>query len=93
MNNSNIQQEKQRFMNVLWAQKTIELSELQHVGENVFALNAIELPADDKFTSSYDQTLGINSSQRAMMKEASGETGLTNYRNYINVASNLQKPK
>lgn len=80
-------------MNGLWPQKTIELSELQHVGENVFALNGIELPADDKFTSSYDQTLGINSSQRAMVKEASGETGLTNYRNYINVASNLQKPK
>lgn len=43
--------------------------------------------------SSYDQTLGINSRQRAMVKEASGETGLTNYRNYINVASHLQKPK
>lgn len=69
MNNSNIQQVKQRFMNGLWPQKTIELSELQHVGENVFALNGIELPADDKFTSSYDQTLGINSSQRVMVKK------------------------
>lgn len=28
-----------------------------------------------------------------MVKGASGETGLTNYRNYINVALNMQNPK
>lgn len=93
MNNSTFQQEKQRFMMGLWPHKTIELSELQHVCENVYSLNGVELPADSAFTSSYDQTIGINSSQRSMVKEASGETGLTNYRNYINVAANLQKPK
>ena len=93
MNNSTFQQEKQRFMMGLWPHKTIELSELQHVCENVYSLNGVELPADSAFTSSYDQTIGINSSQRSMVKKASGETGLTNYRNYINVAANLQKPK
>lgn len=93
MNHSKFQQEKQRFIQGLWPQKTIELSELQHVGENIYAIDNTELPAENKFTASYDRAIGISNKQRNIVKEASGETGLTNYRNYINVASNLVKPK
>lgn len=80
-------------MQELWPQKTIELGSLTHVGENIFSIDGMEAPASSVFTDAYDRIIGIDSRQRKMVKEASGETGLTNYRNYINVASNIQKPK
>lgn len=80
-------------MQGLWPQKTIELSEILHVGDNVYSVGGVEIEAVDSFANSYDRIIGINSRQRDMVKEASGENGLTNYRNYINVAFNIQKPK
>ena len=80
-------------MQGLWPQKTISLSGLAHVGENVYSVEGIEIPASIGFADTYDRIIGIDSRQKKMVKEASGETGLTNYRNYINVASNIQKPK
>lgn len=80
-------------MQGLCPQKTIPLSGLIHVGENVYSIGGVEVPASDTFTETYDHIIGIDSRQRKMVKEASGETGLKNYRNYINVASNIQKPK
>lgn len=80
-------------MQGLWPQKTIELNEVLHVGENIYSIGGTEIKAVDSFTKSYDRIIGINTRQRDMVKEASGENGLTNYRNYINVASNIQKPK
>lgn len=93
MNNSEFQYQKQQFMQGLWPQKAIELSEVLHVGDNIYSVGNMEIEAVDSFTKSYDRIIGINSRQRDMVKEASGENGLTNYRNYINVASNIQKPK
>ena len=80
-------------MQGLWPQKTISLSGLAHVGENVYSMDGKEVTASCVFTDAYDRIIGIDSRQRKMVKEASGETRLTNYRNYINVASNMQKPK
>lgn len=80
-------------MQELWPQKTIDLGSLTHVGENVFSIDGMEVPAGSLFTDAYDRIIGIDSRQRTMVKEASGETGLTNFRNYINVASNIQKPQ
>ncbi|MDO5017070.1 MAG: hypothetical protein Q4E10_01755 [Porphyromonas sp.] len=93
MDNSEFQHHKQQFMQGLWPQKSIELSEVLHVGDNVFSIGGLDIEAFDRFTKSYDQIIGINSQQRDMVKEASGENGLTNYRNYINVASNIQKSR
>lgn len=80
-------------MQGLCPQKTISLSGLTHVGKNVYSIEGIEVPASDTFTETYDRIIGIDIRQRNMVEEASGETGLKNYRNYINVASNIQKPK
>ena len=74
-------------------QKIIDLSEVLHVGDNVYSVSGTEIEASSVFSKLYDRIIGINKRQRDMVKEASGETGLTNYRNYINVASNMQKPK
>ena len=73
-------------MQGLWPQKTIELNEVLHVGENIYSIGGTEIKAVDSFTKSYDRIIGINTRQRDMVKEASGENGPTNYRNYINVA-------
>lgn len=80
-------------MQELCPQKTIPLTELIHVGESVFSIEGVEVPVRDTFAKTYDRIIGIDSRQRKMVKGASGETGLKNYRNYINVASNIQKPK
>lgn len=80
-------------MQGLWPHKTVTMSEITHVGENVYSIAGTEVPAGNVFTDAYDHIIGIDSQQREMVKEASGETGLTNYRNYINMASNMQKPK
>lgn len=93
MTDSEFQLKKQQFMQGLWPQKTISLSGLAYVGENVYSMDGKEVTASCVFTDAYDRIIGIDSRQRKMVKEASGETRLTNYRNYINVASNMQKPK
>ena len=80
-------------MQGLWPQKNVNLSNLVHVGENLYSLGGTEILATEVFTDTYDRIIGIDSRQRKMVKEASGETGLTNYRNYINVASNMQESK
>lgn len=80
-------------MQGLWPQKAIGLSEVLHIGDNNYSIGNMEIEAVDSFTKSYDRIIGINSRQRNMVKAASGENGLINYRNYINVASNIQKPK
>lgn len=80
-------------MEGLCPQKIVSLSGLTHVGENVYSIGGAEVTANSAFTDAYDRIIGIDSRQRKMVKEASGETGLRNYRNYINVASNMQKPK
>ena len=80
-------------MQGLCPQKTISLSGLTHMGENVYSIEGVEVPACETFTETYDRIIGIDNRQRKMVKQASGETGLKNYRNYINVASNIQKPK
>jgi len=93
MTNSEFQYQKQQFMQGLWPQKAIDLSEVLHVGDNIYSVGGAEIEAVDSFAKSYDRIIGISNRQRDMVKEASGENGLTNYRNYINVASNIQKPK
>lgn len=93
MNNSDFQRSKQQFTQGLWPQKTIQLNELLHVGENVYSIGGTEIVASSVFTDTYDHIIGINQHQKKMVKDASGETGLTNYRNYINVASSIQKTK
>ena len=62
-------------MQGLCPQKTIPLSGLIHVGENVYSIGGVEVPASDTFTETYDHIIGIDSRQRKMVKEASGETG------------------
>ena len=93
MNTFSYQQQKKQFMEALLPHKTIDLCELQHVGDNIFDHQGIELAAEDDFTQKYDDILGINGHHRKLVKGASGETGLSNYRNYINVASNMDKPR
>lgn len=80
-------------MQGLWPQKVIDLSCIMHIGEDVYSIEGTEIQADNVFTNAFDRIIGIGSQQRKMVKGASGETGLTNYRNYINVALNMQKPK
>lgn len=80
-------------MQGLWPYKIIDLSGLEHVGGNVYSIEGTEVPATSAFTEVHDSIIGIDRKQGKMVKEASGETGLTNYRNYINVVSNMQKPK
>ena len=80
-------------MQGLWPQKVIDLSCIMHIGEDVYSIEGTEIQADNVFTNAFDRIIGIGSQQRKMVKGASGETGLTNYRNYIKVALNMQKPK
>lgn len=93
MNNSEFQRSKLQFTQGLWPQKSINLNELLHVGENVYSIGGTEMAASSLFTDTYDRIIGIDKHQKKMVKDASGENGLTNYRNYINVASSIQKTK
>lgn len=93
MTNSDFQRKKQQFTQGLWPQKTVRLNELLHVGENVYSIDGKEIVASNLFTDTYDSIIGIDKHLKKIVKEASGETGLTNYRNYINVASSIQKAK
>lgn len=93
MTHSDFQLKKQQLLRCLWPQKTIALSTLTCVDENLFSIDGIEVPSSSTFTDAYDRIIGIDRRHKTMVKGASGETGLTNYRNYINVASNMQKPK
>lgn len=93
MTHSDFQLKKQQFMQGLWPHKTIALGELAPIGEDVYSIEGTEIPANSMFTNTYDRIIGIDRRQKKIVKEASGETGLKNYRNYINVASNMQNPR
>lgn len=80
-------------MQEVWPQKVITLNRILYKGENIYSIDGTEVQANAAFTNALDRVVGINGRQRNMVKGASGESGLINYRNYINVASNLQKPK
>ena len=80
MTNSDFHFQKQQFMQGLWPQKVIDLSCIMHIGEDVYSIEGTEIQADNVFTNAFDRIIGIGSQQRKMVKGASGETGLTNYR-------------
>ena len=50
-------------MQGLWPQKTISLSGLAHVGENVYSMDGKEVTASCVFTDAYDRIIGIDSRQ------------------------------
>jgi hypothetical protein len=71
--------------------RIVKLSELANVGENLFQLNGADIPFSKHAKESFDKLIGITKGQQKMVKKASGETGIRNFRNYINVANDITK--
>lgn len=93
MDYSTFQEKKQRFLDNIFPHKRIRRDSVIHVGEDIFSIDGVEVQAEPSFLRSYDEVLNINSKQRKIVRNASGEAGLSNFRNYINVASGMNEAK
>ena len=51
-------------MQGLCPQKTVPLSGLTHLGENIYSIEGVEVPASNAFTEACDRIIGIDSRQR-----------------------------
>ena len=83
---------KQRFLQMVAPHKQIAPEELTHIGENVFSLQGLDIEGTPHFVDAFDKAIGVDKRHRKVVKEASGETGLSNYRNYFNAANNVTNP-
>ncbi len=92
MDSTTYQKRKQKFLQEVMPHKLIAPQELTHVGENIFSLQGIDIEGTADFTNNFDKIIGVGKLHRTVVHEASGETGLANYRNYLNAAINLSNP-
>lgn len=93
MNYTDYLQVKEDFIMQLAPHKEVELTEIQHESDQLYSIDGVEVPASRRFADSYDTIIGIKPKQKALVRNASGETGLSNYRNYQSVAISIQKPQ
>jgi len=93
MNESTFQRKQLQFLTSVWPQRVVRLDQLQYAGSNVFRMGDLELPATAEFVDSFDRLIGLNARQKQAVREASGEEGLTNFRNYLDVADNISEAK
>lgn len=93
MNYTDYLQVKEDFIMQLAPHKEVELTEVQHESDQLYSVDGVEVPASRRFADSYDTIIGIKPKQKALVRNASGETGLSNYRNYQSVAMSIHKPQ
>jgi hypothetical protein len=74
--------------------KQITLSEILHVGENICEVQGVPMQFSDQALRQLADLVGIPRHQEQYVKNASGDNGLRNFRNYMSVASGIsQKQK
>jgi hypothetical protein len=75
----------------MFPHKIVYLDELEFTGKNLFKYNGIEMAARDGFVKKIDEMINITAEQSNMVKNISGENGLSNFKNYFSVASSAAK--
>ncbi|WP_308555655.1 hypothetical protein [uncultured Porphyromonas sp.] len=93
MNYTDYLQVKEDFITQLAPQKEVDLAEIQHESDQLYTVDGVEVLASKHFADSYDALIGIKPKQKALVRNASGETGLSNYRNYQSVAMSIHRPQ
>ena len=86
--NANLKQ-----MNNSYPQKRVALSELSHIGDNFYRIDKQELPFSDEAIKQLDSLVGISPQQKDVVLFNSGKAGLSNFRNYLTIATNAHKPQ
>lgn len=61
-------------------------------GKNVYKVNGIEVLVNDFVSKKLDAMIGLSSRQKKVVKAASGESGLRDFRNYLATATSFTKP-
>lgn len=75
----------------MFPHKIVYLDEIEFMGENLFKCNGMEMLARDNFIDKIDKMINITAKQSEMVKNISGENGLSNFKNYFSLASNAAK--
>lgn len=89
MDATTFKQQQQDFLSQLWPARIVKLGQLQSVGDNVFTLDGHDIPCTETFTHDFDRLIGVGKRVRSMVKNTSGDAGLRNFRNYMNVAGDV----
>lgn len=61
-------------------------------GKNVYKVNGTEVLVNDYVSKELDAMIGLSSRQKKVVRAASGEAGLRDFRNYLATASSFTKP-
>lgn len=62
-------------------------------GKNVYKVDGMEVLVNDFVSRQLDQMIGLTPRQRNVVKAASGEMGLRDFRNYLATAESFSKPQ
>ena len=61
-------------------------------GKNVYRVEGTELLVNDLVSKQLDEIIGLTPTQAKVVKNASGETGVRDFRNYLATAGSMMKP-
>ena len=61
-------------------------------GKNVYRVEETELLVNDLVSKQLDEIIGLTPKQAKVVKNASGETGVRDFRNYLATAGSMMKP-
>lgn len=93
MDYSIIKQKQNEFLEKIWPSSIMRLGDLTTAGENVFRYAGREMLATKQFSNKYDELIGVEYNQKNIVTQASGKTGLKNFRNYMNAASDIHQAR
>lgn len=67
-------------------------SPFERGGTSVYRVNGNDVLVDESTSRQLDEVIGIRPEQTSIVRKASGETGMRNYRNYMAAAGSIARP-
>jgi len=83
----NFPAQQQEFLDNVWPMQRMHMAELVSDDGNSYKYKGVTMPATDSFAQRYDDLVGINKDQRSLVTGASGEKGMSKFRNYLSTAN------
>lgn len=90
---NNFELETKRAKNLIFPHKKIALDELRQIDGPLFELNGIDLTFDQRVIDKLNAEIGTSRRQLEIVRNASGNSGEVNFRNFLSVAQCLAQRK
>lgn len=85
--------EAKNAKSLIFPHKKIALDELRQIDGPIFELNGVDITFDHRVIDRLNAEIGTSRSQLQTVRNASGDTGEVNFRNYLSMARSLAERK